>query len=109
MSFMTDFTNGLTPAEDERLALLLEECAEAIQVIGKIMRHGYESHDPTSASLSPTNREMLEKELGHVRHAIDRMTLARDVNVVAIEGAKKLKADSVGRWLHHQGDPNERH
>lgn len=96
------FSNNLTPAEDERLSLLLEECGEVIQAIGKIMRHGYESHDPTSASVSPSNRESLEKELGDVKYAINRMALAGDVNVLAIEGAKKAKADRIHRYLHHQ-------
>ncbi len=98
------FSNGLTDAEGERLALLLEECSEVIQVCGKILRHGYESHDPTSASVSPSNRELLEAELGHVRHAVDRMTLAQDVSGFAIEGAKKAKADRVWRWLHYQNE-----
>lgn len=95
--------NQLTPAEAERLALLLEELGEAQQAIGKILRHGYESHNPTSATVSPSNREALETELGHVRHAIDRMTLAGDLSVLAITGAMKAKADSVWRWLHHAG------
>ncbi len=34
---MTHF-NELTPAEAERLAYLAEECGEAIQIIGKILR-----------------------------------------------------------------------
>lgn len=96
------FSNGLTAAQAERLALLLEELGEAQQAIGKILRHGYESHNPTSASLSPSNREALEAELGHVRHAMDRMTSAGDVNMLAIEDAKKIKADRISRWLHHQ-------
>jgi hypothetical protein len=37
--------NQLTDAEAERLALLAEECGEVVQVIGKILRHGYESYD----------------------------------------------------------------
>ena len=32
--------NGLTPAEAERLALLMEECGEVVQIIGKVLRHG---------------------------------------------------------------------
>ena len=33
--------NELSPAEVERLAILAEEMGEAIQVIGKVLRHGY--------------------------------------------------------------------
>lgn len=92
----------ITPAEGERLALLLEELGEAQQAIGKILRHGYESRDPTREPSSPSNREALETELGHVHHAIDRLTLARDLNALSIVDARKAKADRVWRWLHHQ-------
>lgn len=44
---MSDFTNNLTAAEQERLAILAEEMGEALQIIGKIIRHGYESYNPT--------------------------------------------------------------
>lgn len=98
---MTHF-NGLTPAEAERLALLIEECGEAIQAASKVLRHGYESHNPLSASVSPSNREALETEIGHIEHAIHRMTLAHDVSHLGVRGAMKEKADRIGRWLHHQ-------
>ena len=94
--------NDLTDAEAERLALLLEELGEATQAIGKILRHGYQSYNPLTAGKSDSNREALERELGHVRHAIDRLTLARDLNALAIQGAMRVKADRISRWLHHQ-------
>ena len=43
---MTEHFNKLTPAEDERLAMLAEECAEVIQIVSKIQRHGYDSWHP---------------------------------------------------------------
>ena len=51
----------LTPAEAERLAMLAEECAEVIQIVGKILRHGYDSYHP--ADPETTNRDLLAKEL----------------------------------------------
>jgi len=39
--------NGLSPAEAERLALLAEECGEVVQAVCKVLRHGYESTNPT--------------------------------------------------------------
>ena len=57
---MSKFQNDLTPAEVERLALLAEEAAEVIQVVGKIIRHGYESTHPNGGK---NNRELLEHEL----------------------------------------------
>lgn len=97
------FHAGLTPAETERLALLAEECGEVIQAVSKVLRHGYESHNPTSASLSPSNRETLETEIGHVQHAIERLAGVGDLSFAAIAGARKRKAETVWRWLHHQG------
>ena len=58
---MQDHFNDLTPAEAERLAMLAEEAAEVIQVVGKILRHGYASYHPNKPSL--TNRVLLMNEL----------------------------------------------
>ena len=59
--------NCLTPAQAERLAMLAEECGEVIQIIGKILRHGYESYHPDQQSTPPafryTNRKALGDEL----------------------------------------------
>lgn len=98
--------NQLTPAEDERLALLLEELGEAVQAIGKIQRHGYGSHDPTKLvpedQYPETNRQMLEKELGDVLHAIDRMAFSVDVNFDRITDRADAKIERVQKYLHHQ-------
>ena len=59
--------NGLTASEAERLFLLLEELGEVQQVIGKILRHGYESHHPNGG---PNNRTLLEMELEDVLAAL---------------------------------------
>jgi hypothetical protein len=91
--------NKLTPAEAERLSLLLEEMGEAIQIIGKIQRHGYESHHPDGG---PANRELLETELGHVRHAMIRLCEERDLSKAQIHWYADKKSESVGKWLHHQ-------
>lgn len=94
--------NQLTPAEAERLALLLEELGEAQQAIGKILRHGYDSSNPVSGDTA-TNRQMLEKELGDVRHAMIRLCDAGDLNKSSIHDRAEIKAVSVQPWLHHQG------
>ena len=96
---MTAPFNRLTPAEAERLALLLEEMGEATQAVGKILRHGYESTHPGGG---PTNRESLEKELGDVRAATWMMIHAGDVSDSAIEMARTEKNQSVRKYLHHQ-------
>lgn len=93
--------SGLSPAEVERLALLAEEMGEAIQVVGKVLRHGYESHNPNDPERT-TNRKLLMNELGDVRHSVDRMCDADDVSKQIIGVRAHLKGQRVGQYLHHQ-------
>lgn len=93
--------NELNPAEVERLALCMEEMGEAIQAIGKVLRHGYESCHPAKPD-GPTNRMELEKELGHVRHAMIRLCDAGDLSKKAIHAAADVKAVTVNQYLHEQ-------
>jgi hypothetical protein len=98
---MTHF-NRLKAAEHERLSLLLGECAEAIAIVGKILRHGYESTNPTlPLDEQRTNRSLLTQEIGDVLHAIDRLTSSCDLDADAINNARANKRDSVVRWMHH--------
>jgi hypothetical protein len=95
---MSDHFNKLTPAEAERLAMLAEECAEVIQVIGKILRHGYESYHPANPRLS--NRDLLAKELRDVNAVLQAMVRAELVGYSV--------QDWIGVWerklqyTHHQ-------
>ena len=91
--------NQLTPAEAERLALAMEEMGEAIQAIGKILRHGYESRHPSGG---PTNRQALECELGDVYAAIGMLCDSGDTDIQQITSAMLAKDQSVQRYLHHQ-------
>lgn len=93
--------NGLTEAEAERLALLLEELGEAQQAIGKILRHGYESTHPDGG---PTNREALEREIGDVKAAVNMLIDAHDLNMMEIDAAGLRKRSRVRQYLHHQDD-----
>lgn len=94
-----DHFNGLSPAEAERLALLLEEMGEAQQIIGKILRHGYHSTHPDGG---PWNRSLLERELGDVLAALDLMARQSDIDPLKLDVYRKQKLDRVGRYLHHQ-------
>ena len=96
-----DHFNKLTPAEAERLAMLAEECGEVIQIVGKILRHGYDSYHPVNPRVS--NLGLLVKEL-------------RDLNAVLMAmGREELHGYSVqdvlGVWerklqyTHHQEEP----
>jgi hypothetical protein len=93
--------NNLSPAEAERLALLLEELGETQQAIGKILRHGYESRNPDNP-FSRTNRQNLERECGDVRHAMIRLCESGDLSKDAIHQAADEKSAKVGKYLHHQ-------
>jgi len=97
--------NKLTPAETERLAILAEELGEAQQAVGKILRHGYESVDPTfqdDPRVNPTNRLNLVRELGDVTAAMAMLGDAGDVDPADVCMRAIQKAGSIGRYLHHQ-------
>jgi NTP pyrophosphatase (non-canonical NTP hydrolase) len=98
---MTDKAfNQLTPGEAERLAYLGEELGEAIQAIGKILRHGYESRDPTKQD-SKTNREQLEIELRDVMTATTLLVARREVNQYVIMDVDS-KLLEIEKWLHYK-------
>ncbi len=95
--------NKLTPAESERLYLLLEECGEVQQIVGKILRHGYEEFHPNDKKKVPTtNRKMLERELGDVFCIIEMMMNKKDVSGIELEKNRVLKEERVKKYLHHQ-------
>lgn len=93
---------GLTPAEYERLAILMEEMGEAIQIIGKVLRHGYEGHHPDTPLT--TNRALLEMELGDVRAAIILMMEAKDLNGAKMELHARHKFERLrdGKFVYYQ-------
>lgn len=95
---MSEHFNGLAPAEAERLAMLAEECAEVIQIVGKILRHGYNSCHPSTGI---RNGYLLGQELRDVA-AVTSAIVGRD-NVpdwskhdLDMAWTKKL------RFAHHQ-------
>lgn len=90
--------NKLMPAEAERLALLLEELGEAQQIIGKILRHGYESHHPDGG---PCNRKLLEMELGDVIASCHIAESNGDIDGTAVRLFAQAKLRKVGKYLHH--------
>lgn len=93
------FSNRLTPAEAERLYILIEEAAEVQQAATKILRHGYASHHPDGGA---DNRANLERELSHVGTAAEMMIKAGDVSRREIAEGAVEKTDSMRPYLHHQ-------
>jgi len=98
---MPEQFNKLNPGEAERLFLLLEEMAEVQQIIGKVLRHGYESHHPDGG---PSNRKLLEKELGDVLLALKYLREANDISWGEVLGWQDRKEKSIKTYLylHHQ-------
>lgn len=90
----------LSQEEHERLALLSEELGEVQQVIGKILRHGYESYNPYDPD-KVSNCKKLEIELGDVMCAIDLMNENSDVDLERILVQRKNKRQKVNKWLHY--------
>lgn len=93
--------NGLSLAEEERLYILSEEGGEIIQAIGKILRHGYESYDPTG-KIPGTNRDQLILEIGDMMVLFNMMVKAKDVDSQRINQRVIEKTEKIKRYLHHQ-------
>lgn len=92
--------SNLTPGEIERLALAVEEMGESLQVVGKILRHGYEATD-SNTNIQYNNREDLETELGQVEHAIGLLT-DNDLSRSNLDASKMKRSLAVIKYLHHQ-------
>lgn len=86
-------------AQRERLVLLMEEMAEAQQMIGKCLRHGMESSHADYDEVP--NARLLAYELGHVMAAMD-LVVAADVDGSRVEAAHQEKHRKMQRFLHFQ-------
>lgn len=98
---MSEHFNQLTPAEVERLSIIIEECAEVQHIACKILRHGYESSNPLKSPATP-NRTLLTEEIGHLRYAILLMNVNEDYDFDQSTRFMNLKRDSLRQYLHHQ-------
>lgn len=96
--------NELTPAQVERLALLSEECAEVIQIVGKILRHGKNSCHPDDKDGANPNAVLLAVEIGHVIAAKDWLIGYGDVDALTIANSTRKKTEGyrAKKYLHHQ-------
>jgi len=95
------FSNELAAAQVERFALLAEELGEAVQIIGKILRHGANSYHPNDADEVP-NKELLVKELGDIQFAVELLCATHDIDEALIEWYRVEKIKKVEQYLHHQ-------
>lgn len=98
---MSNFTNGLNPAEEERIQCLAEEAAEIVQACMKVLRHGYGSINPDDPS-AIDNRGDLCKEIGNFKYVLERMSCEGDLRNDIISQGYAGKALSWVRYTHHQ-------
>lgn len=94
--------NGLTPAEAERLYLVIEEAAEVQHIAAKILRHGYMSYHPLDETRTP-NESLLVDEMYDLIAALNLLAFGEDINLAC----EKRAADAMIRKLdycHHQQD-----
>ncbi len=101
---MNEPFNGLTDAQAERLAMLAEEAGEVVQIVGKILRHGYDSYHPEDVDRL-TNKIHLQSELTDLWAVMYGMKLANDLpsylpTPTSIEHAWKRKL----KYSHYQGN-----
>lgn len=93
---------GLTPAQEELLHALQEECAEVIQAASKALIHGWA---PTDRSQRPPreydNRKDLATEVGQAMAIARLLCEAGDLDHAEIQRAfdKRYKEK---RYFHHQ-------
>lgn len=98
---MTQHFNQLSNGEAERLAMLAEEAAEIIQIVGKILRHGYESHHPKDPS-HITNRATLEYEIADLKSVVAAMGNAGDIDLGNIDDMADSAWQRKLDFTHHQ-------
>jgi len=98
-----DTPENLTPAQRERLSILMEECSEVIQMVGKILRFGYESKYPNRND-ALTNKERIEDEIRDVLAIIQLMTehVDLDANRLASKGRVNEKLKKIRKWTSYQ-------
>jgi NTP pyrophosphatase (non-canonical NTP hydrolase) len=95
------FSNGLSDAETKRLAKLSEECGEIVQIVGKILCHGYDSYSPKDEH-QVTNRALLCSELGDLAWVVELMVDKEDLDGDSIDSATESKGLRAPKYLHHQ-------
>jgi NTP pyrophosphatase (non-canonical NTP hydrolase) len=92
----------MTEAERERLAMLAEEAGEIVQIVGKILRHGYESYHPDDP-LKVTNRQHLTNELQDIDGVVYGMVSNGDLQISDFSLEKAIATwQRKLKWTHHQ-------
>lgn len=102
---MNEQFNGLTPAEAERLYMLSEEAGEIVQMVGKILRHGYESYHPNDDDQT-INRVLLLSEINDLIGVVHGMVQENDLSPLTFYDAETAWQRKL-KYSHHQRDNDE--
>jgi len=88
----TKLMNKLTPAQTERLVLMMEECSEVIQACSKIIRFGTDEQ----------NIKSLETEIGDVSWIMEMMIQAGDIDEGSVIETYRGKAERMKDYIYYQ-------
>ena len=91
----------LSEKQLELLGFLAEELGEAQQIVGKIIRHGYYSVDPTKDD-QVSNKEMLEAELADILFAVHLLQKNNDLDSPNIATHLEMRKKRKTNYFHHQ-------
>jgi hypothetical protein len=100
----TNFSNGLSPAEAERLAMLAEEAGEVVQACMKVLRHGYGSYNPDRPE-DGDNRVQLAREIGNFDHITTVMFDCGDYEMVGVREGIDRQKRNMSRYAHFDHRP----
>ncbi|MSU91873.1 hypothetical protein GE300_20060 [Rhodobacteraceae bacterium 2CG4] len=89
----------LTPAEAERLAMLIDAASDVIKIAAKTLMHGYESYHPTDSSI--TNRMLLSREVTDLCAMVELMD--RDFDPTVCQDTASVIERKL-RYTNHQLD-----
>lgn len=89
--------NELSPADDETLTLIVEECSEVIQAITKIQRHGLWSEHPESRI---PNWRTLQREVGDLLAALRVGEVQNLIDWGNVIRARDDKLLALPKYLH---------
>lgn len=91
----------LSPAQVERLVMLIERCGEVAVVAGKVLRFGYAGTSPRTGL---PNQMVLERKIGGALAMIDLMARREDVRLREVRTTRDWSCEHLGDWAIHQGD-----
>ena len=102
---MTDKYNQLTPGEEERLVMLIEDAGEVIRAASKVLRHGKVATDHVPAY--PTrhyNSRDLAHRVGQFIGTADQMAKLGDVSGEIVQHSAERAWAAKQPYTHQQLD-----